>query len=163
MSPTPTPRQLFRLLDQGGITRDHFREAMAVHARQIIGEMEEMRRNPVAEWIETLRNKRAAARLVHRHGEPIVRELFVALSNVPDFPLANWLWNADSPRVPLYCFLRSTREPVFRVLQITSVPMEWTMTAEHGSSKRGRAVREKLTFARDRFGGMFVLERETLS
>ena len=162
VNPPPTPRQLFRLLDRGAITREQFREAMAVHARQIIGEMEEVRRNPLASWVETLRNKRAAARLVHRHGEPVVREILVALSDLADFPLANWLWNADSPRVPLHCFLRSRHEPVFRVLQIVSIPMEWTVTVEHGSAERKRSVRERFVIVRDRFSAMFVQERKTL-
>lgn len=159
----PTPRQLFRLLDQGAITREQFREAMAVHTRQIIGEMEEAQRNSFASWVETLRNKRAAARLIHRHSETLVREIFVALSELPDFPVANWLWNADSPRVPLHCFLRSRHEPVFRVLQITSVPMEWTVTVEHGSAVRGKTMREKFIITRDRLGAMFVQERDMLA
>jgi hypothetical protein len=162
MASALSPRQLFRLLDEGGITREQFRAAIAVHTRRIIDEMVEARRNPLADWIETQRNRRAARRLVHRHGEPIVRELLVALADVPGFPLADWLWNADSPRVPLYCLLRSTCEPVFRVMQITASPFLWIMTAEHGSAGRGRAVREKFTFARDRFGRMFVQGRERL-
>lgn len=157
-----TPRQLFRLLDSGGITREEFREQMAHHARQIIVEMEEMRANPFATWVETIRNKRAAKRLVHQHSEPLLREVLVALSEVPEFPLANWLWNADRMQVPLHCFIRSTFEPVFRVLRMSSAPFMVTILVEHGLAKRGQGTREKFTLGRDRFGRMTVQEREMM-
>ena len=60
---SPTPRQLFRLLDGGEITREQFRAAMALHAESLIEEMVEVHENPVAAWLETLRNRRAAAKL----------------------------------------------------------------------------------------------------
>lgn len=158
----PTPRQLFRLLDSGAISRAEFREAMAHHARSLIEEMEEVRRHPLAAWVDGLLNRRAAARLARRHGEALVRELLVALSDVPGFPLANWLWNADQPTVPLHCFVRSRSEPVFRVLKIVSAPFVLTMTLEHGSARRGGATREQFTFGRDRFGRLAVQARVRL-
>lgn len=154
-----TPRQLFRLLDGGEITREQFRAAMALHAESLIEEMVEVHENPVAAWLETLRNRRAAAKLSHLHGETIVRELLLALSEVPDFPLANWLWNADHTRLPLYCFLRSRREPVFRVLKITSAPFELTIHVEYGSAVKAQATRETFTFGRDRFGRLILQDR----
>lgn len=122
-------------------------------------EMVEVHDNPVAAWLETLRNRRAAARLAHHHGEPIVRELLLALSEVPDFPLANWLWNADHTRLPLYCFLRSRREPIFRVLKISSAPFIMTIHVEYGSAIKGQATREKFIFGRDRFGRLMLQDR----
>ena len=147
------------MLDRGEVTREQFRELMAVHTREIIEEMIEVRRNPLVEWIESMRNRRAAAKLVHRHGETIVRQMFVALSDVAGFPLARWLWNADAPHMPLHCFIRSGREPVFRVVQITSSSLSWTLTVEHGKAGRGKATRERFMFTRDRFGQMAVTER----
>lgn len=160
ISPAPhTPRQLFRLLDGGEITREQFREAMAQHAESLIEEMVEVHENPVAAWLETLRNRRAAAKLIHRHSEPVVRELLLALSEVPDFPLANWLWNADHTRLPLYCFLRSRREPIFRILKITSAPFELTIQVEYGSAAKGQTTREMFIFGRDRFGRLKLQDR----
>lgn len=159
----PTPRRLFRMLDSREITPEEFRDAMAHHARGLIAEMEEVHQNPVAAWIEMLKNRRAASRLAKEHGEPLVREVLVALSDVPDFPLANWLWDADQPMVPLHCFLRSRREPVFRVLKIASAPFVLAVTVEHGGMRRGASVREKFSFGRDRFGRLALHERATLT
>ena len=89
---------------------------MAEHARELIAEMEEDYQNPAAAWIEGLLAKRAAARLIRRHGSRLLRELLVALADVADFPPARYLWNAGHPDVPLHCFLRMRREPVFRIL-----------------------------------------------
>lgn len=151
------------MLDAGEITREEFREAMSHHARQLIEEMVEVRENPIVAWLELLKNRRAASRLAHQHGEARVRELLVALSDIPDFPLANWLWDADQPHVPLYCFLRSRREPVFRVLRIASAPFILTITVEYGSARKREAAREKLTFGRDRYGRLQVRERKMLA
>lgn len=159
----PTPRRLFRMLDSREITPEEFREAMAHHVKGLIAEMEEVHQNPVAAWVETLRNRRAASRLAGEHGEFLVREVLVALSDVPDFPLANWLWDADQPTVPLHCFLRSRREPVFRVLKISSAPFILSVTVEHGGIRRGESVRERFGFGRDRFGRLALHERTALA
>lgn len=159
----PTPRRLFRMLDAREITPEEFREAMAYHARGLIAEMEEVHQNPIAAWLETLKNRRAASRLAREHGEPKVREVLLALSDLPDFPLANWLWDADQPSVPLYCFLRSRREPVFRILKIASAPFVLSITVEYGGLKRGAAVRERFAFGRDRLGRLALHERTTLT
>lgn len=163
LSSPPTPRRLFRMLDNGEITPQDFREAMAFHARALIEEMEEVHQNPILAWLETLKNRRAASRLAKEHGEWRVREILTALSDVPDFPLANWLWDADQPTVPLYCFFRSRREPVFRILGISSAPFKLTATVEHGRAKRSESTREKFVFNRDQFGRLTLNERKTLS
>lgn len=157
----PTPRQLFRQLDHGEITREQFRELMGEHAQLIIGEMEEAHANPIAAWIESIRNRRAAARLAHQHGEALVRDIFTALSDLPEFPLANWLWNADQYHVPLHCFLRSRLEPVFRVLKISSAAFLLTITVEY-SVDRGTVERTRFIFTRDRFGRLHVKSRENV-
>ena len=157
---SPTPRQIFRMYDRGEITREQFRAMLDVHARALIEEMEEVHQNWLAAWMETLSNRRVASRLARDHGEPLLRELFVALSDVPDFPLASWLWNADRPHLPLHCFLRSRREPVFRVQRVTTEPFRTTLTIEYGSAKKNEATREKFSFERDRFGRFALAGRE---
>jgi hypothetical protein len=154
-----TPRQLFRLLDTGGISREQFREAMALHAKHLIVEMEEVHQNPVAAWLEGLQNKRAAARLMKVHGEILVREVLVALSEIPTFPMATSLWDADRPEIPLHCFFRSSRAPIFRLLSIASASYIFTVRVEYGASDRSTTICEKITFTRDRFGRLMMKER----
>jgi hypothetical protein len=158
--PTQTPRQLFAAFDRGELSREAFRKAMNEHALLLIEEMEEVHQNPVAAWMEHLRSRRAAGKLAREHGEAMVRELFVALSEVPEFPLARWLWNADRPHLPLYCFLRPSAEPVFRVQKIVTAPFVVMIRVEYGSKEKGAAVREKFTFTRDRVGRLEMTERE---
>jgi hypothetical protein len=148
------------MFDRGEITREQFRALLDVHARALIEEMEDAHQNWLAAWMETLRNRRVAARLARDHGEPLLREVFVALSDVPDFPLAAWLWNADRPHLPLHCFLRTRREPVFRVLRVSSEPFLVLVTVEFGGAKRSEAVRERFSFERDRFGRLSLVGRE---
>lgn len=157
-----TPRQIFLALDRGELTREQFREEMSVHAHGLIEEMVEAHENPAASWMETLRNRRSAARLINAHGEALVREMFIALSDVPGFPLANWLWNADNINIPLYCFLRSRREPLFRVLLIVREPSLLTINVEYGSAKKTEIKRERMTLRRDRWGSLMVAVREPL-
>lgn len=161
-TPLPTPRQLFRQLDAGEITREQFRQFMAGHAQLIITEMEEAHANPIAAWIENLRNRRAAAKLAHRHGEALIREIFTALADLPEFPLANWLWNADQFHVPLYCFLRSKHQPIFRVLKVSSAPFLLTITVEYSGAEKEKILREQFIFSRDRFGRLHVKSRENI-
>jgi hypothetical protein len=157
-----TPRQLFRQYDLGEISREEFREAMRLHAESLIEEMVEVHENPLAAWMEMLRNRRLASRLSREHGDKLVRDVFVALSEVPDFPIAPWLWNADQAHLPLYCFLRSRREPLFRVLKINSAAFLLTISVEYGSVAKGAATREKFTLHRDHRGRLIVSERERL-
>jgi hypothetical protein len=148
------------MFDRGEISREQFRAMLDVHARALIEEMEEVHQNWLAAWMETLRNRRVAKRLAHDHGEPLLREVFVALSEVPDFPLAGWLWNADRPHLPLHCFLRSRREPVFRVLRISSAPFTVHVSIEFGSTRKSEAMRENFSFERDRLGRLSFVSRE---
>jgi len=156
-----TPRQLFRAFDRGDISREQFREAMRRHAEDLIEEMEDVHQNPIAAWMEMLKNRRLAWRLARMHGEVLVREIFVALAEIPDFPLANWLWNADRPQLPLYCFLRTRREPVFKVLKIDAAPFQLIAHIEHGGGKY-QVIRERFLFNRDRFGRLQMSERLAL-
>jgi hypothetical protein len=129
--------------------REELHAMMAVHARELIAEMEEDRLNPAAAMIENLLSRRAAARLARRYGAGLLREVLAALAEVPDFPPAKYLWNATHPDVPLYCFLRMRREPVFRIAEMLQNDGAIEVTTEHGSARRGLATRRKFTLRRD--------------
>jgi hypothetical protein len=145
----PTPRQLFAMFERGEIERDELHALMAAHARELIAEMEEDRMNPAAAWIENLLARQAAGRLAMRHGGPLVREVLAALSEAPDFPPARHLWNAEHPDVPLHCFLRMRREPVFRIVRLVRHADRIEVGVEHGDARRGRAMRASFILRRD--------------
>lgn len=145
----PTPNQLFALYERGEIEREELQALMAVHARELIGEMEEDYQNPAAAWMEGLLARRAAGRLTRRHGGRLVREVLIALGGVPDFPPVRHLWNAAHPDVPLHCFLRVRREPVFRILEMVHKSDTIEVLIEHGQSGRGRGTRQRFLLKRD--------------
>ena len=145
----PTPKQLFAQFERGEIEREELQTLMAVHARELISEMEEDYQNPAAAWIESLLARRSSGRLVRRHGSRLVREILVALAEVPDFPPARYLWNAAHPDVPLHCFLRMRREPVFRILNIDHRSDVIELLAEYGDGGRGRGTRRLFVLKRD--------------
>ena len=145
----PTPNQLIALFERGEIEREELQALMAVHARELIAEMEQDYQNPAAAVLENLLARRAAGRLVRRHGSRLVREVLVALAVLPDFPPARHLWNADHPDVPLHCFLRMRREPVFRILGIEPRADTLELLVEHGQAGRGRGTRRRFILRRD--------------
>ncbi len=145
----PTPSQLFELYERGKIEREELQALMAAHARELIAEMEEDYQNPAAAWIEGLLARQAAGRLVRRHGKTLLREVLVALAEVPDFPPVRHLWNAGHPDVPLHCFLRIRREPVFRILQLGQRENRVQVLVEHGEAGRGRGLRRSFILRRD--------------
>jgi hypothetical protein len=145
----PTPNQLFAQFERGEIEREELQALMAVHARELIAEMEEDYQNPAAAWIESLLSRRAAGRLVRRYGSRLIREILVALAEVPDFPPARYLWNASHPDVPLHCFLRMRREPVFRILNVAHRPDVVDLSVEYGDAGRGRGTRRMFVLRRD--------------
>lgn len=157
-----TPRQLFRLFDTGSLSREQLRESLKSHALELIEEMEDVHENPRGSWLETMINRHRAARLAAQHGEPKVREIMLALSEVPNFRPARYLWNADHADVPLHCFLRARREPLFHIIKISSAPFVIMVTVEHGSPKKGETTRELFTLERDRLGVLGVIQREVL-
>lgn len=158
--PLSTPPQLFREFEGGRITREQLHAALAWHARELIEEMVEDRLHPAAAWVEQALARRAAARLVRRHGERRLRAILAALSEVPGFGPARWLWNAPHPDVPLHCFLRMRREPVFRLRQVASEPGVVVVVVEHGSRHARLSTRERFTLAHGRDGALVVIGRE---
>lgn len=159
--PLPTPPQLFRLFEAGQIDRAELHAAMAEHARGLIGEIEEERRNPIAAYLERLRNHFAASRLTRRHGEPLLREVLSALAEVPDFPPSRLLWNASHPDMPLHCFQRVSSPPVFRLLKLETLVSDAWATVEHGT--RGQTIRERIGLRRDRRGRFSFHSRMALA
>lgn len=145
----PTPSQLFARFERGEIDRDELQALMAMHARELIAEMEEDHQNPAAAWLETLLARRAMGKLTRRHGSKLIRDVLVALSEAPDFPPARFLWNASHPDVPLHCFLRMRRAPVLRIAGMDAGPEEVSVIIEHGDPGRGRASRRLFTLRRD--------------
>jgi hypothetical protein len=147
-----SPPELFELFERGEIEREELQALMAVHARELIREMEEDHQNRAAAWLEGVRSRRAAARLVSRHGGRLVREILVALSAVRDFPPAGRLWNAGHADVPLHCFLRIRRRPVFRIAAIQRLgdsPDCFEVLVEHGEPGRGKAESRRFVLKRD--------------
>jgi hypothetical protein len=153
----PTPSEIFARFERGEIERDELHSMMALHARELIGEMEEDYQNPAAALLENLRARRLAGRLIRRHGGRLIREILVALGEVPDFPPARYLWNAAHPDIPLHCFLRIGREPVFRILTVTRGGEGVRVEVEHGLSGRGKATAESFQLMRDDFWRLKVV------
>jgi len=143
----PTPDRLFARFERGEIERDELHALMAAHARELIVEMEDDYQNPAAAWIEGLLARGAASRLARRHGVRLLREVLMALAELPDFPPSRYFWNADHPDVPLHCFLRMRREPVFRILQLGQRADAVFLTVEHGAC--GCASRRSFVMRRD--------------
>lgn len=145
----PTPQELFARFERGEIERDELQALMALHARELIAEMEDDHRNPAAALLESLLARRAMGRLVRRHGGRFMREILVALSEVADFAPSRYLWNAAHPDVPLHCFLRMRREPVLRIASLDRGPGETRVVIEHGAAGRGAATRSRFVLRRD--------------
>lgn len=144
-----SPREILARFERGELEREEMQAMMAVHARELIREMEEDYQNPAAALIESLLARRATGKLARRHSKRLLREVLVALSHVADFPPAGSLWNASHPDVPLHCFLRMRREPVFRILGIEARGGGFEVTVEYGSAAKGRATRRAFLMKRD--------------
>jgi hypothetical protein len=140
-----TPRQLAARFERGEIDRSEFQSLMAIHARELIAEIEEDHQNPLAAWIESRLAKAAVKKLMRKHSEFRIREILTALSEAPGFPLAKHIWNAPHPDVPLHCFFRIRREPVFQILSIRE---EADVTEIHVEIFRSRN-RSRITLRRD--------------
>lgn len=144
------------------MTLEDFRAAMAVHARDLIVEMEEDSLNPLAAFMEQMLCRRAATKLETKHGEALVREVLLALSELPDFPPGRWLWNAAHPHLPLHAFFRVNRAPVFRILMLEAMPQIVTLTVEHGPGSGADTIREEIRLRRDRRGQLGLERRRAV-
>lgn len=113
-----TPRQIANRFERGEIERHEFQALMALHARELIQEIEEEHQNPLAAWVESRLAKSSVRKLLKKHSPFQIREILTALAEAPGFPLAKYLWNASHPDVPLHCFFRIRKTPVFQILSI---------------------------------------------
>ena len=144
----PTPPEIFRRFERGEIDREEMQSLMALNARELIAEMEEDHQNPVAALIEQLLARRAIGKWVRLLGGPVVREILQALSEVDDFPPARLLWNASHPDVPLHCFLRIRREPVFYMVVVEKRGDGFVVETRHGAAAKGKSEVRKFTLRR---------------
>ena len=56
---------------------------------------------------------------------------------------------AAHPDVPLHCFLRMRREPVFRILSLEVLSGVIRVAVEHGEAARGKGTRRAFVLKRD--------------
>ena len=158
----PTPPQLFRQFERGDISREELHACLALHARNLIDEMEEARKNPKTSYLERLRNFSSARKLAKKHGRSRVREIFHTLGQVDGFPPSQILWNANHTDVPLHCFIRSRIEPVFRVTGLDVEPMNVEMEVEYGANDKKKTTRELIRMQRTARLELEVVERKPL-
>ncbi len=145
----PTPPELFRQFDRGEISREELQATMALHARGLIVEMDEVRSNPVSAYAERLRNRAAVRRLAKKHGSALLREVLVTLGRIDGFPPAQILWNAGHLDMPLHCFFRTRHEPVFRIAKMEVSSMKICLNIEYGAHKSKETTRETILLQRD--------------
>ncbi|MDF1813449.1 MAG: hypothetical protein P1V20_14725 [Verrucomicrobiales bacterium] len=158
-SSLPTPPALFRQFENGEISREELQATMALHARDLIEEMVETRKNPVAAYVERLRNQAAVRKLAGKHTSALLREVFSAMGEIPGFPPAHLLWNASHRQMPLHCFIRMKHEPVFRVTKMDVSPMKVSVQVEYGQHDKDKTTRELIVLHRNPTFKFELLER----
>ncbi len=156
----PSPNRLFAWYESGQITREQWREGMRHQFLLALKEIEEDRSNPKLALLERWRCKSAARKILKNHTEAELREIFMSLAEIDDFPPANYLWNADQLDAPLYCFLREKREPVLRFSQVQICRLTADITIEYGGLNAKHRIQERITMRRDWRGIMVIESRE---
>lgn len=146
-----TPPKLFDEFEAGTITRAQLHAGLAWHARELVDEIIEVHENPVAAWWETMLAKRIAARWVNRHGSWRIRHVLAALSRVPDFEPARFLWQALHADVPVHCFFRLRQRPLFRLTRLHNERGTLKVEVEYENSE-GETVRSVFRLEHDRQG-----------
>lgn len=141
-----TPSQLATRFESGQIERAEFQALMALHARELIAEIEDDHQNPLGAWVEARLAKSAVRRLLRKHRPSLIREILIALADSAPSTLAKYLWNASHPDVPLHCFFRIRKRPVFRLVSILEQGKAVQVTMEFPASKS----RIQVTLSRDR-------------
>lgn len=155
-TPLSNPRELIRRWQAGELKRAELHVLMAEHQKAILEEAEQQRLNPVAAFVEGVMNRRAARKLIHRHGEAAVRELLRALSDEEDFEPSSWLWNVGHWDVPLHCFLRSRSSPLFMVREMWVKRDRAQMKVQYGDPRDPR--QKVIQFERDWRGMMRIIQ-----
>ena len=129
---------------------------MLIHQQRLLVEIAEARENPVQAFLDQKLSQFAAARLERRHGERLIRQILCALADLEHFPPADLLWNAGHRDVPLHCFFRLRREPVFRIIKIEMQPLTVRVVLERGAASKRHTTREEYVLHRDRFGNLIA-------
>ena len=150
------PHRLVALFEKGGITRAQLQAAMSVHQQRLLVEIAEARKSPSLSFLDEKLSRYVASRLERRHGAKIIRMVLRALADIDGFPPADLLWNAEHPDVPLHCFFRLRREPVFRLISLTVDPLGVKVVIEHGRAAKRHTTRQEIQLLRDRFGKLTV-------
>ncbi|MEM9283949.1 MAG: hypothetical protein AAGA96_19175 [Verrucomicrobiota bacterium] len=158
----PTPPQLFRQFERGQISREELHATLALHARDLISQMEQERKNPRNSYLERLRNFAMARKLAKKHGRSRLREVLAGLGAIEGFPPSQILWNANHNDVPLHCFFRSRIEPVFRITRLEVEPMEVIVEVAYGARDKKKTTRELITFSRNARLELDLMERTCL-
>lgn len=140
-----TPRQLVAKFERGEIDRMEFQALMAIHQRELIKEIDEDHQNPLGAWLEARLAKSSVKKLLKQHTAFQIREVLIALSESDGFPLAKYIWNAAHPDIPLHCFFRIRREPVFQILNIHSEGKTVEVHLEIHTARN----RQRITLTRD--------------
>ena len=140
-----TPRQLVARFERGEIDRTEFQSLMSIHQRELIREIDEDHQNPLAAWLESRLARASVKKLLRKNTAFQIREVLIALSEAQGFPLAKYLWNAPHPDVPLHCFFRIRKEPVFQILSIEAIGDTVELHLEIHQSRN----RERVTLVRD--------------
>jgi len=65
--------------------------------------------------------------------------------------------------VPLHCFIRMRKEPVFRIKDLQVTGPRVTIKVEHGSNQGKLTVREEIALRRNRIGELVVESRMRFS
>lgn len=154
-----SPNRLYHWYQTGKITRPQWLEGMRQHFLLALQEINEDRSDPQRALLETWRCKNAARRLRKEHTESELREVFMSLSELDDFPPATYLWNADQLDIPLHCFLHEKRAPVLRFSKVNIRRLTAKLTIEYGSVKAKERIRETISLRRDWRGTMIVEDR----
>ncbi|MGJ8657328.1 MAG: hypothetical protein ACSHX6_12845 [Akkermansiaceae bacterium] len=123
-------------------------------------EIEEDRSDPKLALLERWRCKSAARKLLKNNTQAELREVFMSLAEIDDFPPANYLWNADQFDTPLYCFLREKREPILRFIKLQISRSKAEIIIEYGGLDTKQQIREHIIMRRNWHGVMALESRE---
>lgn len=156
----PSPNKLFAWYQSGEITKEQWREGMKHQFLLALKEIEEDKSDPKLALLERWRCKSATRKLLKDHTEAELREVFMSLAEIDDFPPATYLWNADQIDTPIYCFLREKREPVLRFTNLKINRLTANITIEYGGLKATQRIQERITLRRNWHGTMVVESRE---
>jgi hypothetical protein len=159
-SPLLSPHRLLAYYKSGAITRKQWLAGMRQHLLQALAEISEDIADPRGAFLERLRCRNAARRLTKKNTEAELREVFTSLSQLDDFPPANYLWNAEQLETPLYSLLREKRIPVLKFKDVQILRQSAKLTVVYGSLKPKNRIMETIQLRRDWRGVLIVEDRQ---